>query len=210
MRLSIHYFVVASALAHAALVAVWAGAPSQRLIIPATPASAPSLHIALQQAHKVVKRTHARHTQQHPPQPKRHRLTAPTRLARTAVKPLARPALHSSKPTDAAPTHQTALRRGEIRARVLSRIRTDLQQYFVYPLLAQRRGWQGRVLLGFSVAADGMIHNIHVASGSGYPILDSSAVTALSHVHHLYATRGWLPGKPLELQLPVIFQLQGG
>lgn len=128
------------------------------------------------------------------------------------MKPLTQPVPNPPKSTTAAaPAHQqAALLRGEIRARVLSRIRTDLQQYFVYPLLAQRRGWQGRVLLGFSVAADGMIRNIHVASGSGYPLLDSSAVTALARVHHLYATRGWLQGKPLELQLPVIFQLQGG
>lgn len=217
MRLSIHYFVLASALAHATLVAVWANAPSHRLFIPATPASAPSLHIALQQAHKIVGRTHKKyipHTRHHLHRPQRHHhhLTRPTtRLAKTAVKPLTRPVPHPLKPpSTVASAQQAALRRNEIRARVLSRIRTDLRQYFVYPLLAQRRGWQGRVLLGFSVAADGMIHNIHVASGSGYPILDSSAVTALSHVHHLYATHGWLQGKPLQLQLPVIFQLQGG
>ena len=127
------------------------------------------------------------------------------------MKPMARIATRQAKsPTKVAQAYQAELRRSEIRNRVLSRIRTDLQKYFVYPLLAQRQGWQGRVLLGFSVAANGMIRNIHVASGSGYPILDTSAVTALSHIHHLYESRGWLQGKSLELQLPVVFQLQGG
>lgn len=112
--------------------------------------------------------------------------------------------------TSAQVTHQAQLQHNEIRARVLSRIRTDLQQYFVYPLLAQRRGWQGKVLLAFSVEANGVIRNVHIAAGSGYPILDSSAVDALSRVRHLYPTADGLPGKALNLQLPVVFQLQGG
>lgn len=93
---------------------------------------------------------------------------------------------------------------------MLSRIRTDLQQYFVYPLLAQRRGWQGRVVLAFSVEANGTIRNIRVASGSGYPILDTSAVTALSRVHQLYRGENSMSGASMHLQLPVIFELQGG
>lgn len=114
------------------------------------------------------------------------------------------PDIHPATP------HLAEFHRSEIRDRVLSRIRNNLQQYFVYPLLAQRQGWQGRVMLGFSVEADGMIRNIHIAAGSGYPILDISAVDALSRVHHLYEASDWLQGKRLDLQMPVIFRLQGG
>ena len=106
--------------------------------------------------------------------------------------------------------YQAELRRNQVRDRVLSKIRDNLQQYFVYPLLAQRQGWQGRVLLSFSVEADGLIRNIHVAGGSGYAILDTSAVHALAQVHYLYEASGWLQGQRLDLQMPVVFRLQGG
>lgn len=106
--------------------------------------------------------------------------------------------------------YQAEFRRNEVRNRVLSRLRTDLHQYFVYPMLAQRQGWQGRVLLGFSVEANGAIRNIHVAAGSGYPILDTSAMNALARVRHLYEASEWLQGNRLEMQMPVEFRLQGG
>lgn len=98
----------------------------------------------------------------------------------------------------------------ETRARVLSRVREDLDRHFVYPVLARRQGWQGQVLLGFSVAANGMIENVHVQRGSGYRVLDESAQTALSRIRQLHQIDSWLHGQSMQLQLSVVYRLQGG
>jgi len=206
MRWRLPSFVVISLLVHAALFAVWSSLATQRLTIGATRSSAPVLSIVLQQqsGHKTVNRQQTPKQQQH-------------ELARKSAEHRASHQPDNSKPSAvAATTHTVAtpvsaeLQQLQIRDRVLSRIRAHLNQHFVYPLLARREGWQGRVLLGFSVEANGMIRNIHVAVGSGYAILDSSAMSALSRIEQLSEADSWTRGARLDLQMPVIFRLQGG
>lgn len=212
MRLNIHHFVVISVLAHAALFAVWVSAQSRQLIIPAADSSAPVMHVAFQAEDKPARPAPARHMPHHRVRPETHKTSKQAPVARAKSILTSHPDIIRTTPpaAKAQPSYQAQLRRSEIRDRVLSRIRTDLQHYFVYPLLAQRRGWQGQVVLAFSVEANGMIRNIHVATGSGYPILDTSAVHALSRVQQLYSTGDGIQGKPLLLQLPIIYRLQGG
>lgn len=97
-----------------------------------------------------------------------------------------------------------------MRSRVLQRVHSDFTHYFYYPLLARRNGWQGHVLLGFAVEADGAITHAHVARGSGYRILDESALAALQQVQSLPQTTHWLNGGRIELKLPVEYRLTGG
>lgn len=89
-------------------------------------------------------------------------------------------------------------------AAVLNAARLRLQQHFRYPLLARRRGWQGEVLLGFQLSARGQITDIRVARSSGYPLLDRAAVNSLRQVGSLPT-----PRQQLDLQLPVIYRLEG-
>lgn len=214
MRVTIQHFVVTSVLAHVAIFAAWNSAPSQRLMIPAAEASAPTLNIALQNPERTVQKYPVRQHHQHSKTRQAHRFK-PNPRRKIAGRQKTRPEIQpkrTDRPSvaDSQSAYQAKIHRQEIRNRVLTRIRKDLRQYFVYPLLAQRRGWQGRVVLAFSVEANGMIRNIHVASGSGYPILDTSAATALSRVHQLYPGNNPLLGESMQLQLPVIFELQGG
>lgn len=214
MRVNIHHFIVSSVLAHVAVFAAWTSTASRPIMIPASQSSAPVLQISFQAGkNRIVHKHLVQHTphrqlsrlsRKATPQPKPVR----TRHTPKPVKPVA----HFSHPPVSRlhPAYQAKLHRNEIRNRVLTRIRTDLRQYFVYPLLAQRRGWQGRVVLAFSVEANGTIQNIRVASGSGYPILDTSAKTALSHVHQLFDDGAQLGGESMHLQLPVIFEIKGG
>lgn len=213
MRLSIKDFLIVSVLVHTGVWLFISSRPSPQLSIPFSVASAPSFNIALETqstprkpapSPKASPKHHHRHT------PSKPHTQPSSKSVATKHK------INTAQPTEITQTSQTTsarlaeLQRNEIRDRVLSRIRTNLQQYFVYPLLAQRQGWQGRVLLGFSVEANGAIRNIHVAAGSGYPILDSSAQAALARIQNLYEAGNWLQGQRLELQLPVIFRLQGG
>lgn len=206
MRWRIYYFVVTSLLVHAALLATWTSIPIYPVTLPATLSSAPGLSVVLQQADKQN------------PQPVQQKRQVPHKLL--AQK---QPGYHlfgktnRIKPVTTIRTQQTTasslsaeLQQQQIRDRVLGRIRNHLDQYFVYPLLAQREGWQGRVLLAFSVESNGAIRNIHVSSGSGYAILDHSAVTALSRIEQISEASDWLHGTRLNLQMPVIFHLQGG
>ncbi len=206
MRLGIQHFIATSVLTHTAIFAVWVSTQSHILQIPSAPSSAPGFEVVLLQANKSTH--HIRHqTRSH--KQIQTKIKPPQQLASTQTiesAPVAIPHAQNA----ATPSPAAELQRNELRDRVLSKIRTHLEQYFVYPLLAQREGWQGRVLLGFSVEADGKIRNIHIAAGSGYPILDTSAVSALSRVQNLYEATSWLQGRRLELQMPVIFRLQGG
>lgn len=206
MRLGIKHFVATSVLAHAAALVAWAGTQSHSLLISATPASAPVIEVALLNTINPVKPSQPK-SEKYPrrkPQPLLDHPAVDTHTASTVSDTAA------ATTTAVTSAYPVRFRRDEVRDRVLSKIRSNLQQYFVYPLLARRQGWQGKVLLGFSVEADGMIRNIHVAAGSGYTILDTSAVDALSRVHNLYELSEWMQGERLDMEIPVIFRLQGG
>lgn len=62
-----------------------------------------------------------------------------------------------------------------------------------YPKRARRMGWEGTVVLSFSVDENGNVYDIQVIHSSGYPDLDQAAISAL---------RQWKfapkPGKPEE------------
>lgn len=88
----------------------------------------------------------------------------------------------------------------------LTAIRDLVDQLKAYPLLARRRGWEGYVLLGFVIAANGDIRNVHVARSSGNAVLDQSALRALNQVRRV-PDGLWIDGHSVDLQLPVIFRL---
>jgi len=76
-----------------------------------------------------------------------------------------------------------------------------------YPLLARRRGYQGRVLLEVLVRRDGRAGSIRLARSSGYEVLDRAAIKGV---------RNWLfhPAKrgdelvEMWVEIPIRFQLK--
>ena len=50
-----------------------------------------------------------------------------------------------------------------------------------YPVLARRRGFQGNVVLEVLVSQIGNVIDLRVLSSSGYPILDSAAISSVKH-----------------------------
>lgn len=97
----------------------------------------------------------------------------------------------------------------ESKARVISIIYKELSQHFKYPKLAQKRNWQGKVLLSLRVTASGMINNIQLNSSSGYSVLDKAAINSLIKVGHIPQISSWLP-YDINLNLPVVYQLTEG
>jgi len=94
-----------------------------------------------------------------------------------------------------------------VRNQILGQLQTNLSHYLVYPPLARQRGWEGTVLLGLRIESDGRIEGIHVTNGSGYAVLDNSALNSLIQVSHLTEAAVWLNGKGIDMQLPVIYRL---
>jgi periplasmic protein TonB len=76
-----------------------------------------------------------------------------------------------------------------------------------YPEIARLRGEQGRTVLRVSVGADGLPNAISVAVSSGYPMLDSAALSAVRDWRFVPATRGNTP-VPAVAEVPVRFRLE--
>ena len=76
----------------------------------------------------------------------------------------------------------------------------------VYPEIARRRGEQGRVVLQVNVSAQGLPVAVNVAESSGFPTLDSAALTAVQRWRFVPATRGGTP-VPAVAEVPVRFRL---
>jgi TonB family protein len=105
------------------------------------------------------------------------------------------------------------LRRGESslisKTKIVNYLQQQLAQYFSYPYIAVKRGWQGTVLLQFRIEANGDIKKIHIQKSSGYSILDRSAIKSLSRVGRI-PIADWLDNTVTNLELPVEFKFNEG
>jgi protein TonB len=130
----------------------------------------------------------------------------------SAPKPAPRPrtatATRAHDRLPAEPDHTSPARDDGPDQAVLAYLNAELSRHFSYPLLARRRGWQGKVVLEFRVEVDGRIDRIQVARSSGYPMLDRSAVAALGKVGRV--GRNLLGNTHLDMLLPVHYQLVDG
>jgi protein TonB len=110
------------------------------------------------------------------------------------------PSLASERP---APTVEPRKTTAMIVEEKLFRILND---YFKYPAIARRRGWEGEVLLSLSIEYDGRLDNIHLVKSSGYTLLDNSAIEAVNKIKSI-------PGEyetVVNIQIPVIYRLREG
>lgn len=85
-------------------------------------------------------------------------------------------------------------------------LKQSLAKQFYYPMLARKRGWQGEVLLAFTLDTSGTITDARIARGSGYSALDRAALNSLARVSGL----GIALSEQLSFELPVIYSLSGG
>lgn len=102
-----------------------------------------------------------------------------------------------------------ALQREALRNYLLGEIRDQLSRYLTYPQRARRRGWEGEVLLALHISQQGKLQDIQIVNSSGYASLDRSAINSLSRIDKLRLPTSAALQKPLKLQLPVIYRLNG-
>jgi protein TonB len=81
-------------------------------------------------------------------------------------------------------------------------IRDMINKKVTYPAEARQKGLEGKVKLSFIILQDGSVKGIHLMKGSGYPVLDNSAVEAVKNASPF-------PRPPAEAQIliPIVYQL---
>ena len=81
-------------------------------------------------------------------------------------------------------------------------IRDAIQQEIAYPAMARKMGWEGRVVVSFSVLSDGSVRDVRIVQGSGHSALDRGAVEAVRKAAPF-------PRPPAEAEIitPVVYRL---
>ena len=86
-------------------------------------------------------------------------------------------------------------------------LRSAIQEHFVYPPIARKNGWQGRVYIGLTISSVGKFRDIRLVKRSPYPILDSSAVDTLKRIGAVPTMQAFLPDHGQDLVVPVSYRL---
>ncbi|MGD8571139.1 MAG: energy transducer TonB, partial [Gammaproteobacteria bacterium] len=83
-------------------------------------------------------------------------------------------------------------------------------QYFHYPRLARRNGWQGMVKLSLRIEPNGELSHVRVLETSGFEILDQAAIESVNKISAIPGADDWLRGSHFDTVLPVRYQLIHG
>ena len=86
----------------------------------------------------------------------------------------------------------------------LSEIRDAILSHLRYPPIAVRMGWEGTVIVRFTLMPDGELADASVEKSSGYKILDATALEAVRLAH----TDLPKPKGKVTLVIPVVFSLE--
>lgn len=89
------------------------------------------------------------------------------------------------------------------RSHDLASVRAGIARTLVYPPNARRNGLQGKVLLRFVLLADGSIRDLALRTGSGHPILDAAALSAVRAAAPFPP-----PGVDVLVDVPVAFRAE--
>jgi protein TonB len=82
-------------------------------------------------------------------------------------------------------------------------VRAGIARTLVYPPEARRREWGGRVVVAFTLFADGTIADLVVRQSSGHPVLDAAALEAIRRAAPFPP-----PGVGVLVVVPVAFSLR--
>lgn len=91
-----------------------------------------------------------------------------------------------------------------------SLLHASLNRHFVYPPVAHRNGWEGRVELLVHLDHDGRLHAMQIVRSSGYPLLDEDALLTLRRIGSIPQARAWLPEQGYATTLPIVYRLTKG
>lgn len=116
----------------------------------------------------------------------------------------------NTQPTDFEVTKQAVSNTSSnIANNMVQYLNAEFRARFKYPLVARKRGWQGKVIVALDVSEAGDIHNINIKQSSGHTILDKNAVRTFREIGSINGL-----GKDYQhnykLDIPVIYKLTKG
>lgn len=86
-------------------------------------------------------------------------------------------------------------------------LRSAIQERIIYPTIARKNGWQGRVYVGLTISRVGKLRDIHLVKRSPYSILDSSAVDTLRRIGSVPVMQALVPNQGQDLVVPISYRL---
>jgi protein TonB len=86
---------------------------------------------------------------------------------------------------------------------ILREIRDSIMKNVIYPDKARRMGWEGRVIVSFTVYEDGSIRDARIVQSSGTLVLDDAAKEALRK-----STVRTQAAKRVQVMLPIEYKLK--
>lgn len=81
-------------------------------------------------------------------------------------------------------------------------IKKIIEKNIVYPPIARRMGWQGKVVVSFIVCENGRVEDLHIIESSGRPQLDRNAIETVREVEPFPS-----PPVRVKLVLPVTYRI---
>ena len=145
---------------------------------------------------------------------KKNTLTTVTRkpailIAEPQQKPEQQPVVSTlakqTTPVAVTPTNEST--QHKLSTRIQQQLHARLKFFHHYPRIAIRNSWHGQVDLAIRVQANGELGKIYVIQSSGYNLLDKAAIKSVQQVAVLPDAGYWLNGQPIDVILPVIYQL---
>lgn len=86
----------------------------------------------------------------------------------------------------------------------LSAIREAILSYLKYPPIARRMGWEGTVIVRFTLLPDGKLEESGIERSSGHGILDRSALEAVRLAHRNFPK----PKDRVTIVIPIVYKLE--
>ncbi|MGH8678208.1 MAG: energy transducer TonB [Burkholderiales bacterium] len=113
-----------------------------------------------------------------------------------------RPAAPVSAPAASAPVER------ELAVTYSKQISTQIKRFQKYPMVAQRRGWEGTAEVLVQIAADGRVTAVSLHRSSGRDILDEEALQMVRRAAPLPQAPQGLRGRKISITVPISFRLQ--
>ncbi len=156
---------------------------------------------------KIVQKTPAKISKTVKPLvPKANSANVPESVTQTApAEPVVAEEIDSETDTAITPSTAATPNNEQQRISLKQRLKQALAEQFYYPILARKRGWEGHVLLAFTLDTRGSIINARITQSSGYGALDRAALKSLNSVGNINAELS----REYSFDIPIIYSLNG-
>ena len=116
------------------------------------------------------------------------------------------PPVAIAEPVRPAPVREEADAVRVLSATFSQQVSSKIKRFQRYPMVAQRRGWEGTAEVLVRFAPDGRVADIVLGKSSGREVLDEEAVNMVRRASPLPEAPQGLFGK--EIKVPIVFRLQ--